>query len=423
MENTKYLNRRQNLGSKFSRTLFIVPSGSLRMRSHSVAHRFKTASDFLYLCGVHVSEACLLIAGSKSYFLSDSIEATALWEDVNILMDDDRLKLAGMELRPFYQLKEIISDHMKEFDRVAFPIGSNEALDRLVLEQVSFTNRSRRRFTSTPLALCDSRMLIGQLRHVKEADEICLMKEAAQRTSRVYRKLFQECLEGRQERDVADFLESEFMKAGMSWTAYETIVGSGDRATTLHARATSRVLRSGEAVLIDAAGEWQGYCADITRVIPVDAVFGKMHRQVYDIVLNAQEQTINAVRPGITLRYLHEMSQELLLEGLSRYRIGGDIKELMPHGTSHWIGMDVHDPSAYVDEAGRPLQLQEGMSFTIEPGLYFREKTSAYYGIGVRIEDDVVVTGEGCEVLSSAPKQLEEIESLRSQLNKNLDRH
>ncbi|WP_413569278.1 aminopeptidase P N-terminal domain-containing protein [Bdellovibrio sp. HCB117] len=410
----KYSYRRQNLGNKFSRTLFVIPSGDLRMRSHSVAYRFKAASDFLYLCGVEVSEAYLVVAGQKSYFLSDHIsQEVALWEDVNTLMEEDREKLRGIEFASISQLRNILQDHLGNYDRLAFPIGRSELLDRLLLEQVSFQNRRRSRYTNIPLALCDSRTLVGALRHTKDQDEIRLMRTAAQKSSAVYQELFKTRLAGLTEKDVASFLESEFMKQGMHWTAYETIVGSGERGTTLHARATERILRAGEAVLIDAAGEFQGYCADITRVLPIEKSFSKEQRTIYQIVLNAQKEVLKKVRAGETLSSLHETAQQYLVEGLNKEGIKGDITQLMPHSTSHWIGMDVHDPSAYVDESGNAVKLTEGMSFTVEPGLYFRERSSVYYGIGVRIEDDVVVTAEGCEVLSSASKEVEEIESLR----------
>lgn len=419
-QSLKYTYRRQSLGSQFSRTLFVIPSGELRMRSHSVAYRFKVASDFLYLCGVEVAEAYLVVAGEKSYFLSDHAGKTAaLWEDVNSLMSEDQEKLFNIEFAAVSKLQEILQDHLRDFDRLAFPVGRSEWLDRTLLEQVSFQNRRRSRFTSVPLALCDSRTLVGRLRHKKEADEIDFMRTAAQKSSAVYQELFQKNLLGASERDIANFLESEFMKQGMHWTAYETIVGSGERGTTLHARATERILRSGETVLIDAAGEWQGYCADITRVLPVGKSFSKEQKTIYEIVLKAQKEVLKGIRPGETLTSLHETAQQFLLEGLKEAGITGEISELMPHSTSHWIGMDVHDPSSYVDESGNAVKLSEGMSFTVEPGLYFRDKSSAYYGIGVRIEDDVVVTDQGCEILSSAPKEVEEIENLRSKLELN----
>jgi Xaa-Pro aminopeptidase len=208
----------------------------------------------------------------------------------------------------------------------------------------------------------------------------------------------------------------------MQWTAYETIVGSGDRSTLLHARATDKVVHDGELVLIDAGGEWCGYCADITRVVPAGGKFSAKQREIYQTVLIAQKAAIAKVRPSVTLQEIHAVATEALIEQLSRLGHAEDelrrnIGQLMPHSTSHWIGLDVHDPCPYVDDTGSLIRLQAGMSFTVEPGLYFRSKEifPEFYGIGVRIEDDVVVTETGCEILTSAPKELEEVEFLRPQ--------
>jgi Xaa-Pro aminopeptidase len=218
-------------------------------------------------------------------------------------------------------------------------------------------------------------------------------------------------------------MEANFLLEDMQWTAYETIVGSGIRATVLHARASNRVIQNGDLILIDAGGEWGGYCADITRTFPAFGPFSADQRLIYEIVFSAQKHVLESIKPGVSLKELHLAGADKLIEGLSRAghresEVRRALAKLMPHSTSHWIGMDVHDPSPYVGDDGSALRLSPGMTFTVEPGLYFREENlfPAYYGIGVRIEDDIVVTERGFELLSCAPKEIEEIELLRASL-------
>jgi Xaa-Pro aminopeptidase len=218
---------------------------------------------------------------------------------------------------------------------------------------------------------------------------------------------------GRTEREVCNSIESGLLANGMQWLAYETIVGTGSRSALLHARATDRVIAEDDVVMIDAGGEWRGYCSDITRTFPAGQRYTGEQRAIYELVLTAQKLALGAAQPGQTLVHLNQLAQDALRDGLARLGLvgGGDpdpLKSLMPHSTSHWIGLDVHDPSPYHDESGEPVRLQPGMCFTVEPGLYLAGRH------GVRIEDDVLITPTGSEVLSSVPKEIEEIEEARA---------
>jgi len=424
METQTFKNRRISLGERFSRTLFIIPSGTEALRSHSVAYRFKVAGDFLYLTGLDIFSAYLVVIGKNSYLLSDRFQKEDVWDDGGQLTQEDRAQLGDIHYGSFSQLEEIVQSHINDFGRIAFPFGRDEKLDQLLMSFVGYERRQRNRRSNVPLALCDSRTLVGTLRQIKTTEEIALMREAGQRSSLVHRELMQESLAGRTERNVLTWIETRFAQNGMPWAAYDTIVGSGTRSTILHARGTDKIIQSGELVLIDAGGEWQNYCADITRVAPVDKKFTSEQRDVYETVLTAQKNVLQAIRPGVTLPELHELALSSLIEGLAQKGfkqelVRENIKMLMPHSTSHWIGLDVHDPSSYYDDAGNPLRLEQGMCFTVEPGLYFRDKGgdfARYHGIGVRIEDDVVVTAQGAEILTSAPKEIEEVEELRARI-------
>ena len=425
MKTDVFSKRRIELGQRYSRTLFVIGSGSEAKRSHSVAYRFKVSSDFYYLTGLEISDALLIVAGKDQYLLtkSNSAEAAVL-DDEGFISDKDRAeKLFGIRFENVNRLEDILRAHASQVDRIAFALGRDSKLDSQIVSLASYEKRLKGRNTPvSPVALCDSRLLTGTLRLKKDEGEIALMREAGMRTSYVHTELMKQSVIGRSERDIAHWIESQFMSQGMLWVAYQTIVGSAERSTLLHARATDRIIQDNEFVLVDAGGEYAGYCGDITRVFISGKKFSKAQRDLYNIVLEAQKEIIQAIKPGTDLQELHllslsAMSAGLLRQGYDKSRIQDDILKLMPHSTSHWIGLDVHDPSAYCDDSGNALKLEAGMCFTVEPGLYFRsglEGIAAFKGLGVRIEDDIVVTQDGYQYLTSVPKEVDEIEALRA---------
>ncbi len=383
------------------------------MRSHSVAYPFKSQSDFFYLTGLRaVSVAYLVVAGKHCHLLLPEISSESkLWEGEG---EFDLPK--DLSIEPLSRLDELLAEYCKNFDRIAFPFGRHSELDGLILRMGAY---HRGRKAPHPLALVDCRTLIGILRLHKDETEIECLCEAGQRSSRVHRALMSKRLAGQREIEIANWIEASFLAEGMSWRAYGTIVGAGERTTILHARATERMVKPNDLVLIDAGGEWQGYCADITRTLPANGKFSNEQRAVYEVVLKSQKAAITSVRPGVSLEEVHLTARENLMAGLrglgmSASEIEEKISILQPHGTSHWIGLDVHDPAPVVDDAGRSIRLEPGMCLTVEPGLYFREPGLRFSGIGIRIEDDVLVTAQGHEILTSVPKEISEIEELCS---------
>lgn len=417
-DSSTYLRRRILLGNTYSRTLFVIPSGDEAKRSHSVKFRFKPAADFSYLCGLHLSGSFLIILGSQTYLLQDTPH-DQIWGEHTALASEDAPRLEGIILEPVSRMEDIILDLVGQFDRIAISLSRDQRVEDRLLSIISYDRRSRDRLR-LPITLSDSRLLVGTIRLNKDEGEVAALKEASLRTSRVHRNLMRQPLIGKSERQVSNWVEAGFLMEDMQWISYETVVGAGDRSTILHARATDQIIKKDDWILIDAGGEWDGYCADVTRAFPANSVFTRPQRSVYSIVLEAQKLVIRSVRPGQTLQELHGLATQSLIEGLmkaghSEEVVRTKMNHLMPHSTSHWIGMDVHDPCPHLDDNGQALRLSPGMTFTVEPGLYFRERDEfrEYLGIGVRIEDDVVVTEKGCEQLSSVPKEIEEIEQLR----------
>lgn len=404
--NTSYQNRRHRLGGLHPRTLFLISSGRVAARSHSVNHRFKTAGDFSYLTGLDAAEGVLLVLDDQAWLFSRE-ENEPQWGEDHVI---DEESTRGLALLPRNALVGFLEKLQGGFDRIAMPINRDRALQGEVLDRLAYRRRAARSISNTP-SLVDSSLLVGRLRLLKEPQEIELLREAGLRSSRVHELLRSRDLAGLTEREVANWIEAQFLLAGLEWPAYQTIVGSGARATILHARPTDRVIGRDELVLIDAGGEWRGYCADITRVFPAGGGFSDRQFEIYQVVLRAQREALKLVAPGASLSAIHLRAAEELqagLEGLglAREKLRNAWAEISPHFTSHWIGRDVHDPSPHLADDGSEIVLQPGMCLTVEPGLYFRDGrvSAAHEGIGVRIEDNVVVTVDGHENLTTAPK-------------------
>jgi Xaa-Pro aminopeptidase len=316
------------------------------------------------------------------------------------------------------RLDEIVLGHLSDFDRMALPLDREREVLDTVLALATYGRRSKNRPGSAPPSLCDSRTLVGAVRLIKDQEEIQLMREAAKKSSRVHGELLLLQTAGRTEREIANWIDAGFLKEGMRWNAYETIVGSGERTQEIHAWASDKIVKADDLIMVDAGGEWRGYCADITRTFPSGPKFTNEQKKVYAAVLSAQKSVIASVRPGRSLQDLHQVGQAILMEELEK--LGWpqvDVEKLMPHGTSHWIGLDVHDPAPYFDEQGQAITLKSGMCFTVEPALYCTKDSgapAAFHGIGVRIEDDILVTKDGAEILTQVPKESEEIENLRA---------
>jgi Xaa-Pro aminopeptidase len=272
----------------------------------------------------------------------------------------------------------------------------------------------------------DASLLLGEMRVLKNADELSTLRTACRVSAEAHRAVMQAIRPGDGEFQVEALVEYLFRNGGCSGPAYGSIAAGGANATVLHYTSNDRTLADGELLLLDAGGEYGGYCGDITRTFPVGAAYSEPQARLYDIVLAAQAAAIDTVRPGVTVEAIHNAALEVLVAGLIDVGlVHGDIGEAIAkrsyerfymHRTSHWLGMDVHDAGRYAIE-GASRALEEGMVLTVEPGLYVPgDDPSLFAGIGIRIEDDVLVTAGGVDVLSAAaPKQIEELETLRAQ--------
>jgi Xaa-Pro aminopeptidase len=399
-------------------------------RSHDSEYTFRQQSDFYYLTGIQEPDALLVLlpgceAGQSVVFCQDRDATLEAWTG-------RRLGAQGVETQHGIdqafenaQREELLPGLLAGRELLYLPLDNPEALS-IAEEALAYAQAGQRRGKPALKGWLDSRPLIHEMRLIKSPAEITLLRHAAAISARAHTRAMRVCRPGLSEYQLQAELEHEFVWQGASGPAYSTIVGGGVNACVLHYIENSDTLQADTLVLIDAGAEFDLYAGDITRTFPVNGRFNDAQRALYQVVLDAQERAVHAVKPGATLADIHQgVVRDLtaglvdlgLLEGDVQARIDDEsYRRFYLHSTSHWLGLDVHDVGTYRLDEETPRLLTEGMVVTIEPGLYIPcddDIPAAYRGIGIRIEDDVVVTRAGQEVLTSAvPKQIADIEQL-----------
>jgi Xaa-Pro aminopeptidase len=306
--------------------------------------------------------------------------------------------------------------------------GLSSEVDSIVDQALLETSRNRQRTGSGPANLCDPRPLISEMRLLKSDSEIDLMRHACKIASAAHIESMKQAVSGMHEYQLQAVIEGCFIHNGSRWS-YPSIVGAGDNATILHYVENNSPITEGDLVLIDAGCEVGGYASDITRTWPINGKFSEAQSIIYQLVLDSQLAAIDACKPGVSFDEPHNAVKRVLARGLLDLGIleGPSLDDAMSteqlgtyfmHRTSHWLGLDVHDVGVYAPD-DEPRLLQAGMVLTIEPGLYFgawRPDISIdekWAGIGIRIEDDILITSEGCEVLTAdCPKSIEDLQAI-----------
>jgi len=333
-----------------------------------------------------------------------------------------------------YLLEELDSDTLRErlwpADRIWYSLGSDDAMDRRLIGWIRQWRQASGRSGKASTDVLDPAKVIDAMRLVKEPAEVELIRRACRLSSEGHLRAIRAARPGIGEWELEALVDGTFRAGGpRCGTAFPTIVGSGPNATVLHYVTNDRRTEDGDLVLLDAGAHHELYCGDITRTFPVNGRFTPAQRRVYELVLRSEETAIAMVRPGVTIREIHEATRDVLVRGMVELGLlqgdpaelveGEEYKRFFMHQTSHWLGLDVHDAGAYRDhgEDGAWHPLRPGMVFTIEPGLYIRADAEGVpdelRGIAVRIEDDVLVTEDGCEVLTrDVPVDPDEIERL-----------
>ncbi len=432
MERKEFARRRKRLMDMMNTgSIAILPTAVTSVRNRDVEYPFRPDSDFYYLTNFPEPEAIAVLIpdrpqGEYILFCRDNDPEQEIWQGRRAGLEAACEIYGADDAFPITDIDEIVPGLLEDKERIFYTMGNNVDFDQRVIRWVNQVRRRVRNGVSAPEEFIALGHLVHEMRLYKSRQEIKAMRRAAKIAAAAHRRAMRACRPGMKEFQIEGEIMHEFMRHGCRAPAYPSIVGGGANACILHYTENSDVLNDGELLLIDAGVEHDGYASDITRTFPINGVFTPRQKEVYEVVLEAQTAAIKKVAPGNHWNDPHEAAVRALTRGLMNLGIlKGRLAKLLKdeaykpyfmHRTGHWLGMDVHDVGDY-KVGGEWRLLEPGMVLTVEPGLYLSSDTKRlprkWWNIGIRIEDDVLVTRNGNEVLSAeAPKTVAEIEAL-----------
>ena len=397
----------------------VLPAAADACRRGNDPSPYRADSEFFYLTGFTEPGAVAVLRGFAAerrcvLFVRPRDATAELWGGRRLGPEAARRRVGADVCHPLGELEERLGVLLKGASHVFFRLGSDPWVDRLVRGALAHARVRGARTGSGPRGVVDPGEILDEMRLRKDAGEVESLRKAAALSVAGHRALGRELRPGAGEWELQAVIEAVFRRHHGSIPAYPSIVASGANACVLHYAENQRRAWAGELVLVDAAAELGHYCADVTRTYPVDGRFTPEQRAVYDIVDEARAAAIAAAGPGVPVASAHRAACAVLAEGLASLGVlaegegaaaeSGALRRYFPHQTSHWLGLDTHDVGDYaVDGASR--RLEQGMVFTVEPGLYFQEdaegSAARFAGVGIRIEDDVLVTASGVENLTA----------------------
>ena len=427
---SEFSRRRKNLMALMEpNSIAIIPSAREQMRSRDTEHPFRQDSDFYYLSGFTEPDSVLVLAPGRRHgqyviFCREKDPVLEMWNGFRAGPEGACEKFAADDAFPIADIDDILPGLIEGRERVYYSMGRSADFDRQIMGWVNSLRSKESSGAVPPGEFIDLNHMIHDLRLVKSAAEQRLLRRAGEITARGHARAMASCRPGQYEYQLEAELAHEFAGAGARHLAYPSIIGSGANACTLHYINNDDVMRDGEMVLVDAGCELEYYASDVTRTFPVNGRFSREQRALYEIVLQAQLAAIEAVKPGNNWNEPHDASVRVITEGLLDLGLlkGGlkrqiereTYREFYMHRVGHWLGLDVHDVGDYrVGDEWR--QLEPGMVMTVEPGIYVSPHNTRvarkWRGLGIRLEDDVLVTAKGCDVLTAAvPKTVDGIE-------------
>ncbi len=409
-----------------------VPTAPEALRNADTHYPYRPDSHCYYLSGFPEPEAVVILlagpgadAARQILFCRDKNPEREIWDGFRYGPDAAREIFAFDEAYPIAELATKLVDWTCDRPALYTALGLYPAWDQTVTATLNEVRNRVRTGVAAPETVVDVRGAIAAMRVVKDSEELKLMRRAAEISSGAHRRAMQRTRPGWFEYQVEAELAHEFLHAGAQAVAYPSIVASGPNACVLHYRDNNRQTQATDLLLIDAGCEYQGYAADITRTFPVGGKFSGAQRAVYELVLAAQQACIEAVRPGRAFHDYHQVAERVLAQGLIDLKLcqgtldavleSGAYKQFYMHRAGHWLGLDVHDVGLY-RIGGESRALEAGMVLTVEPGCYIRRADTVpeeFWDIGVRIEDDVLVTADGNQNLTAAaPKAIAEVEAM-----------
>ncbi len=427
-----YRERRARLLQQMGRGIAVIPTAPEVVRNGGTHYPYRFDSYFHYLTGFAEPEAVLvLIAGNAEQailFCRERNPEREVWDGFRHGPEGAKTKFGFDAAVPVGELDDRLVELMGNQPALFHPVGQDSAWDARLLGLRARVQEKVRSGVSAPNEIHDIRTLLDEMRLIKDDHEVATMRRACAISAEGHRRAMRSTRAGMYEYEVEAELLHEFRRQGAQSPSYPSIVAGGANACVLHYVNNDTELRDGELLLIDAACELDGYAADITRTFPVNGKFSAAQKDVYEMVLAAQTAAIHAARPGNHWNEPHDAALRVIAQGLLDFGLcAGSMDDVLEsesykrfymHRTGHWLGMDVHDVGAYKVE-GAWRTLMPGMTFTVEPGCYIRpadDVPRALWNIGIRIEDNVLITSHGSEVLTAdVPKTVAEIEELMGQ--------
>jgi len=412
-------------------SIAILPSAPVRMRNRDVEYPYRQDSDFHYLSGFAEPESVIVLVPGREHgeyilFCRERDPEMETWHGRRAGQEGAVETFGAHDSFPITDIDDILPGLLEHRERVYYTMGTQPDFDQRLISWVNRLRTKSRAGVHTPGEFVALDHILHDMRLYKSREEIKAMRKAAAISADAHCRAMQVCAPGLREFQVEAVMIEAFMQGGAQSVAYPPIVGGGANGCILHYTENNAALKDGDLLLIDAGAEYECYAADITRTFPVNGRFSRAQRALYEVVLEAQAAAIAQVKPGNHWNDPHEAAVQVLTEGLVALGIlKGRVKQLIKneayrrfymHRTGHWLGMDVHDVGDYkVDDEWRVLE--PGMTLTVEPGLYVpagsKGVAKKWWDIGIRIEDDVLVTKSGCEVLSAGvPKTVADIEAL-----------
>lgn len=429
--------RRKRFLKELGNSVALFPSANMSVRNSDVHYPFRQESNLYYLTGFWEPNSKVLLAGNSKapfkMFVEPRDKRKELWEGAILGPERAKSHLGADEAlssSPSTLFDDAFVEAMTQADALYYRVGLDAEFDCHVFRLLDRARKKIGRSGRPVWPIHDPDEILGEMRLIKDAAEIESLSKGCEITAEAHRRCMQMARPGMFEHEIEAELYQYFRAHGAERLGYGSIVASGANACVLHYIENNKKMSAKDLLLIDAGAEYEYYSADITRTFPISGKFSEPQKAVYNAVLTAQLECIKAAKPGNSMKALHELATEVLIEELRKLKIlkgtaksiakDKSYQEFYPHGTGHWLGMDVHDVGKYyVESYDTPRKLKPGMVFTIEPGLYFAPHSSApaqYKGIGVRIEDDILITAKGCRVLTDkVPKSVEEVEALCQQ--------
>ena len=426
----RYSERRNKLGSMLPKNSAVVIAGaSTQYRNADSSHAFRQDSNFWYLSGFNEAESTLvLLINEKNNvqsiaFVPEKDELKEIWDGYRAgpegAMKDYGFDLAFNNTEIDQRLPDLVAGH----NQVFYPVGKSKTLDGDIIEWIKSAKSKDRH--SSAIDIADASSKVGNQRLIKDEDEIEIMKKACQISAEAHVEAMKFVKPGMTEQEMEAFYQYEFSKRGGRFSAYTPIVAGGENACVLHYVENSKPLKDGELLLVDAGCEFELYASDITRTFPINGKFTAPQLAIYEVVLEAQVKSIEAISTNNNVMDAQIISEKVITQGLidlgilqgsmDELHAAGAFKDFYMHKIGHWLGIDVHDAGDYMED-GDYMKFKPGMVTTVEPGIYISSSSDAedkWKGIGIRIEDDILVTADGNENLTAfVPSNPKDIEAL-----------